>query len=216
MVYGECGRYPLITFCHISSLYYLHRLLTMPGDKIVKSVFHTLDALNGQGFSTWVAKAYDLAQVYDIDVNTYVGLTSIRFKSMCSERMKSVFVENWHSGLRDKPLLRSYKLYKNTFNIEWYLDYVNATKYRISISQISASSHDLEIEHGRYTRRGTDPNQRLYTWCGEIEYENHFIKLMSTNVKMYTRRLVPSTQHFRILITTNNSFFLCLAKAGRY
>ena len=52
----------------------------MPGEKIVKSVFHTLNALHGQGLSTWtwVTKAYDLAQVYDIDMNASVALTAKR------------------------------------------------------------------------------------------------------------------------------------------
>ena len=52
IVYGECGRYPLSVFCHINVLCYLHRLLTMPGQRIVKPLFHTLDTLRGHGFTT--------------------------------------------------------------------------------------------------------------------------------------------------------------------
>ena len=115
IVYGECGRYPLSVFCHINVSCYLHRLLTMPGERIVKSVFHTLDTLRGHGFTTWVTKAYDLAQIYDIDMNACAALTAKQFKSLCTERTKSVIFENWHiyTDLCDKPLLRSYRLYKN-------------------------------------------------------------------------------------------------------
>ena len=105
----------------------------MSGEKIVKSVFHTLNALHGQGFSTWVTKAYDLAQVYDIDMNASVALTAKQFKSLCSERTNYVFVENWHTDLHDKPLLRSYRLYKNEFSSECYLDYINVPKFRITL-----------------------------------------------------------------------------------
>ena len=181
IVYGECGRYPLSVFCHINVLCYLHRLLTMPGEKIVKSVFHTLNALHGQGFSTWVTKAYDLAQVYDIDMNASVALTAKQFKSLCSERTKNAFVENWHTDLHDKPLLRFYRLYKNEFSSECYLDYINVPKFRISLSKIRASSHDLEIERGRYTRPKTDPKQRLCAWCLEVEDEEHFITRCQIN-----------------------------------
>ena len=87
---GECGRYPLSVFCHINVLCYLHRLLTMPGERIVKSVFHTLDTLRGHGFMTWVTRAYELAQIYDIDVNACVALTAKQFKSLCTERTKSI------------------------------------------------------------------------------------------------------------------------------
>ena len=108
IAYGECGRYPLSVFCHINVLCYLHRLLTMPGERIVKSVFHTLDALHGHGFTTWVTKAYDLVEIYDIDMNASAASTAKQFKSLCTESTKSLFVENWHTELCDKSLLRSY------------------------------------------------------------------------------------------------------------
>ena len=220
IVYGECGRYPLSVFCHINVLCYLHRLLTMPGEKIVKSVFHTLYALHGQGFSTWVTKAYDLAQVYDIDMNGSVALTAKQFKSLCSERTKYVFVENWHTDLHDKPLLRSYKLYKNEFSSECYLDYINVPKFCISLSKIRASSHDLEIERGRYIH-DIKPIQNKDCVLGVLGSKTKNIlspgvKSMPTNVKFYIQRLDPSTQNFRILVTTNNLYFSCPAKTDRY
>ena len=122
IVYGECGRYPLSVFCHINVLCYSHQLLTMPGEIIVKSVFHTLDTLRCHGFKTWVTKSYELAQICDIDMNACAALTANLFKSLRTERTKSVFVQNWHNELYDKPLLRSYRLYKNEFNSECYLD----------------------------------------------------------------------------------------------
>ena len=42
------------------------------------------------------------------------------------------------------------------------------------------------------------------------------VKSMPTNVKFYIQRLDPSTQKFRILVTTNNLYFSCPAKTGRY
>ena len=40
------------------------------------------------------------------------------------------------------------------------------------------------------------------------------VKSMPTNVKFYIQRLDPSTQNFRILVTTNNSYFSCPAKTA--
>ena len=91
---------------------------------------------------------------------------------------------NWnrssHSN-QDKPLSRSYRLYKNEFSSECYLDYINVHKFRISLSKIRASSHDLQIERGRYTRPKTDPKQRLCVWCLEVEDEEHFITRCQIN-----------------------------------
>ena len=175
ITYGECGKYPPSVFCQTEVLCYLHRLLTMPDWKLVKSVFCTLNALHSQGFPTWVTKAYDLAQTYNIDMDGSAALSPKHFKSLVSELVKSNFITNWYTDLQEKPLLRSYRLYKREFTPECYLDYITLPKYRIPLSKIRASSHDLAIERGRYTRPKTDPYQRLCTQCFEIENEEHFI-----------------------------------------
>ena len=42
------------------------------------------------------------------------------------------------------------------------------------------------------------------------------VKLMPTDVTFYIQRLDLSTENFRILVTTNNLYFSCPAKTGRY
>ena len=182
IVYGECGRYPPSITCHVNVLCYLHWLLTMESEKMVKSIFCALNALHDQGFPPWVTKAYELAKDYDIDMDGSVMLTTKQFKSLCFERTKSSFVTNWNADLREKPLLRSYRLYKTEFNTECYLDCINLPKYRIPVSKMRASSHDLEIERGRYTRPRLDPNQRLCSTCLEVEDEEHFVTSCRVNI----------------------------------
>ena len=109
-------------------------------------------------------------------------LTTKQFKSLCFERTKSSFLTTWNADLREKSLLRSYRLYKTEFNTEYYLDCINLPKYRIPVSKIRASSHDLEIERGRYTRPRLDPNQRLCSTCLEAEDEEHFVTSCRVNI----------------------------------
>ena len=137
----------------------------MTSGKMVKSIFCALNALHNQGFPAWVTKAYELAKYYDIDMDGSVMLTTKQFKSP-----------------REKTLLRSYRLYKTEFNIECYLDCINLPKYRIPVSKIRASSHDFEIERGRYTRPRLDPNQRLCSTCLEVEDEEHFVTSCRVNI----------------------------------
>ena len=162
-------------FCQVNVLCYLHRLLTLQGGKMIKSVFCTLNDLHDQGFLTWVTKAYDLAGTYNIDMDEGATLSTKQFKTLITERVKSTFRTNWYADLQVKPLLRSYRLYKREFIPEYYLDCITLPKYRISISKIRASSHDLEIERGRYTRPKIDPDHRLCAFCLEIENEEHFV-----------------------------------------
>ena len=191
IVYGECGKYPPSIFCQVNVLCYLHRLLTMQNGKIVKSVFCTLSALHSQGFPTWVTKAYDLAGTYNIDMDEGTTLSPKHFKSLISERLKSTFITNWYADLQEKPLLRSYRLYKREFIPECYLDCITLPKYRIPISKIRASSHDLAIERGRHTRPKIDPDQRLCMYCLEIENEEHFVINCHINIherqKLFTK-----------------------------
>ena len=112
----------------------------------VKSVFCTLNALHSQGFPTWVTKAYDLAQTYNIDMDGSATLSPKHFKSLVSELVKSNFITNWYTDLQEKTFLRSYRLYKREFTPECYLDYITLPKYRIPLSKIRASSHDLAID----------------------------------------------------------------------
>ena len=129
ITYVECGKYPPSVFCQTDVLCYLHRLLTMPDGKLVKSVFCTLNALHSQGFPTWVTKAYDLAQTYNIDMDGSTTLSPKHFKSLVSELVKSNFITNWYTDLHEKPLLRSYRLYIRKFTPECYLDYITLPRY---------------------------------------------------------------------------------------
>ena len=141
IVYGECGRYPLSVFLSYQCLNYVIHIDFLPCRvrKLSKSVFHTLNAL--QGFSIWVTKAYDLAQVYDIDMNASVALNS----NHCVRNERNMYL----CKIDTLTSMINYRLYKNEFRSECYLDYINVPKFRIPLSKIRASSHDLEIERGR-------------------------------------------------------------------
>ena len=219
IAYGGCGKYPPSIFCQVNVLCYLHRLLTLQGGKIIKSVFCTLNDLHDQGFLTWVTKAYDLAGTYNIDMDEGATLSTKQYKTLITERVKSTFRTNWYADLQVKPLLRSYRLYKREFTPEYYLDCITLPKYRVSISKIRASSHDLEIERGRYTRPKIDPDHRLCAFCLEIENEERFVttvKLMMLSVNYYLQGSVPSSRLSHNLITMKNLYISCHVMTDRY
>ena len=121
IVYGECERYPLSVFCHINVLLYLHRLWTMPGEKIVKSVFQKQTPCTVRDFRHWSLK-------YTIwfKIMILIWICVLHWQQNNSKRTKYVFVENWHTELHGR-------LYKHEFSSECYLDYINVPKFRISI-----------------------------------------------------------------------------------
>ena len=66
----------------------------------VKYVFNVLCNLNVQGFQTWISRAYDLATMYLIDMNSCTDLSSSQLKKFCYERPKNSFMNSWVNDLR--------------------------------------------------------------------------------------------------------------------
>ena len=75
--------------------------------------------------------------------------------------------------------LRSYRLFKESFNTESYLDMCKNEVHRSNICRLRISCHNLFIETGRY-RTGTQrlkPEERICSFCNlnQVEDEKHFI-----------------------------------------
>ena len=71
---------------------------------------------------------------------------------------------NKPEGKKGSNKLRTYKLFKENFQLEYYLTAVAAVRYRIALTRIRVSCHSLSIETGRYQKPTSLPiNQRLCT-----------------------------------------------------
>ena len=155
----------------------MHRVLKMQPGQVVKSVFDSLHKLNNQGFHTWVSKAYELGQLYGIDIDSCSELPSDQLKQICNERLKNCFITSWLHDLNNcnTSIIRTYRSYKLNFGMECYLKHVNNSKFRVALSKLRTSSHSLEIERGRYTRPKLNVDQRLCMSCNVVEDEEHFV-----------------------------------------
>ena len=146
----------------------------------VKSVFDTLYNLNTQGFQTWISKTYELKLVIWY---WYRFMSPANTWSIKTWRMKSYFVSTWPSDLRsgDTSIVRTYRLYKSSFGTECYLKSISNPKLRVALSKFTTSSHDLEIEHGRYVRRKLNVDERLCLSCNVVENEEYFVTACKDN-----------------------------------
>ena len=73
--------------------------------------------------------------------------------------------------------LRTYAIFKNNYNMEPYLTSNLQRPASICLAKFRTSSHNLEIETGRYCRPKLPPEQRLCKICplNQPETENHFL-----------------------------------------
>ena len=69
--------------------------------------------------------------------------------------------------------LRAYKLVKQTFGIETYLDNVSDKNTRKGLCCFRISAHRLRIERGRYWRE--KPEERLCNSSNVVDNEIHFL-----------------------------------------
>ena len=122
-------------------------------------------------------KGYELARSYHLEINETVHIRSDHFKSFCSDIIKQEFIDKWNSEVSSSrsTILETYAFYKSYYVTEAYLDLISNPKHRIAVSKLRASSHNLEIERGHYTRPITNLEERLCPVCYDVDSEIHFV-----------------------------------------
>ena len=87
----------------------------------------------------------------------------------------SNYTEKWKIDIYGYTKLRSFILFKTNFKLENYLVVLKDYKLKKCMSKFRLSSHDLEIDKGRYF--GVPLEQRLCKFCNRkcVEDENHFL-----------------------------------------
>ena len=94
---------------------------------------------------------------------------------MIKQRILDIYKQTWYVAVNNSNRLLLYSRYKHEFIFEKYLDFIVEKKYRIALRQFRLSSHDLEIERGRYA--DVDRHARICHFCdnNQIENEYHFL-----------------------------------------
>ena len=106
-------------------------------------------------------------------------------------RLSDQFIHNWFvrinkpEGKKGSNKLRTYKLFKENFQLEYYLTTVATVKNRIALTRIQVSRHRLVIETGWYQKPTSLPiNQRLCTLCNQVEDEIHLVCICKRNAHL--------------------------------
>lgn len=111
--------------------------------------------LHNSGFSTWIKKIYEILCKCNLEhefTNTHFSHSDIhRITSSVKSCLETQYKTLWKNEVQDKPKLRTYKLFKNTFFIEPYLFLYNKN-HRQALARFRMSSHSLEIEKGCWRR----------------------------------------------------------------
>jgi hypothetical protein len=207
-VFGEFGRFPFEIIRKVRLIKYWYRALKSPDSLIYKCMFATDD--NDRLINSWTIKLKtmlsDLGFAYLWNLR---NISVYHIKSVI-QRIYDHYLQSWCSDVSTFSKLESYRIYKLDFRSENYLNCVNNTKYRNSLSRFRCSAHKLAIEEGRF--RNIPRESRLCNKCSynQIENEYHFL-LICPFYRELRKQFIPryyfswpNMNKFKDLMQTSN------------
>ena len=103
---------------------------------------------------------------------------------------------NWLMHYGEGKKLRTYALFKRVIKYEPHLTDIKNRKHQMMMSKFRLSSHDLEIETGRYGRKPIKPAERHCKLCQALNIsimEDEFHLLMICPTYKSKRKIMPDT-----------------------
>ena len=191
IVVGESGQVPPSVYCHINTLCYLKRLHDFPDTKIVEQVYNKLNRLHQCGVKTWVTKACELAEQYQVDNSSKISknIVRLRFQTVINTvgycRLR-IFIRN--------PILRCEHILCSKQNSVPR----NILKPYLTVATVAvASLAKCRQKYKIYTNLTTKINS--FYWCqartNKLQYRlgNSFINvsISAPGLSKLLRRLVP-------------------------
>jgi exonuclease III len=206
-VWGESGRFPIIYQCIRLSLNYYTRLNKLEDNSFIRAALHEQKLLNLSWYKN-IESLLKLDSIYFEDHVTAhrilnhkscarvthshplprslkdlkcdVPLPSRQYRvNQISDVLLNHFKACWEHEKSISPKLSYYHSIKKRFARESYLDLAQKFPHRYSTTKLRISSHDLEIEKGRYQNVSRD--QRICSWCNTcsgqqiMEDEKHLL-----------------------------------------
>ena len=142
-----------------------------------------------------------------------MDMSTETFKAHSSDVIKRNFINRWISDLcnTESRILKTYASYKCDFNTESYLEVISVPKYRIALSKLRSSSHNLEIERGRYVRPKRILDERVCMLCKVVDDEIHFVTSCCINerqrLSLY-QKLITVDPEFTLLSNEDKFVYL--------
>ena len=124
------------------------------------------------------------------------------------ESIVGIFTQQWRKDIESSSKLRTYALVKKYFCVEPYILHTRGNHLITSMVRYRMSSHDLNIERGRYNNPITPINQRICTRCESNEIDDEIHLLLHCNAMINERKILFNSVTATINIQPTNKMFL--------
>ena len=206
-LYGELGRYPMHIKRKISIMKYWIKILNQPDHSLMKQIYNMLQLDSDNNINHFKLNwAHNVKNILDEIGMTNIWIDqnpqTIDFRTI-KQRIIDIYKQNWYANINNSSKLASYCMFKHDFNIELYLSCINVNKYRISLTKLRLSCHNLEIETGRYLN--IPRSERICTHCNMnvIESEYHFLLVCPKYYEIRKRYLKKYYCHWPSILKFN-------------
>ena len=178
-VMGELGRFPVLFSVIINIVKYWKRLVGSD-NILLKNALKTSQEIHDKNQISWISCVHSILKFLDLSPN-YILSKKINLKKILLSKLMVKYKICWESNLfndcrknpQQKNKLRTYRLFKNKFSYENYLNLENF-KIRNILCKFRVGMHHLEIEKGRYYNVKIE--DRICKLCDkEIEDKIHFL-----------------------------------------
>ena len=228
-VRGELGVYPICIDMIYNSVNFWHHLHNMDNVYLINAR-KTSEKLWQDKLQSWHKNMHKLCQC--IGYRICKSFIPSKFTNRnIKNTLKNRFKDYWRSTLTKSSTttsgkLSTYREIKSTLICEDYIREIKNIKHRHALSSLRISSHQLQIERGRYTTPITPRELRICQYCDldMIEDERHFLmecpkhneyrnELFDTISKMCkVFNSMSSDNKFKYLLTSGGTICKLVAK----
>ena len=222
-ILADTGRFPLILRQQVSALKYYERLKSGSCPQLLISCYEIQKKLFNKKAACWLSKIYTVIENH----NTNLGDFNVNKVAASLFEHAQCKIMNEINDSNKNPKLRTYKLFKNDYRLEPYLNYNIPKSLFRSIARLRLSSHNLNIELGRHRRPYVPPEDRICQKCdlNEVDDEVHCLIVCSKwnkiradlfqTAQVFVNGLTalrPREQFIRILTDKNLEMNIALGK----
>ena len=183
-VYGELGRFSLITERYVKIVKYWFKLVNTNNCILSACYKYLLDDCIRNNSINWVSLVRETLCKYGF-MDVWLSPQNVNvthFTSIFGERIRDIFISEWRTNLTSSSKLWLYKEIKQyQYVYEDYLDKILNIKHRQALTKLRCSSHNLFIEMYRHGPRRKEKKDRICLSCNikDIEDEYHFYYISS-------------------------------------
>jgi hypothetical protein len=177
-VLGELGRLPIAIKCKERVLKYWLKVLNNTESPVFNLYMHQYnETLADPSCKNWAKHVRCILDDLGC-TDAWVQQSHMRYSfHELKTRLHDQYRQTWNAHIQESSKLDYYRRFKTNFGMEKYLASIQSTSLIKQVAKFRLSSHNLEIETGRYTN--TPREHRICKLChlNAVESEFHFISV---------------------------------------